>query len=41
MNVLGVVEVKPIVTTDLAYDEPDTGQVKIIIGHQWIIILKM
>ena len=41
MNVLGVVEGKPIVTTDLAYDEPDTGQVKIIIGHQWISILKM
>ena len=41
MNRLGVVEGKPIVATDLAYDEPDTGQVTILIGHQWVSIKKI
>ena len=33
---LWVVKRKPIVTTSLDYDNPDTGQVAILIGHQWV-----
>ena len=41
MDGLGYVEVKPTITSSLAYDDPDTGQVTILIGHQWVSILKM
>ena len=41
MDRLGVVKVKPIVTSALACDDPDTVHVQILIGHQWVSIPKM
>ena len=35
---LGDVEVRPIVNADLTYDYPDTNQVTIIIGNEWVSI---
>ena len=41
MERLGVVERKSIVTADIAYGEPDIGNVTILIGYQWVNIPEM